>query len=265
MSENTLLDLQQIKSSTGGYANLKEQLEFGRFNSVKSGAAPTLYQEFVAAAAQREFTIVNTYSIGDHSLMVLVNGQMMRQGEDNDYIEVNNKTIRFNFDLDAGDVVVMRVNGGTSGPLLHERHIASAGQDLVELYGSYEMGNDSLLVFIDGAYQTLGVDYQEATTKSIQLVEPLEAGSLITFRVEGLPTIITQYANTTSISVYNNDGFIVRETTTGDSSIIKEFEYDTAGLPKRMIIREAGFITTRAYTWQDGQCTHVEQQVQGGL
>ncbi|MNP16056.1 hypothetical protein D3C76_1084350 [compost metagenome] len=219
----------------------------------------------MAAAGQREFKLVKgTYTLGDYSLQVIVNGQVMRTGADNDYVETDSRTITFNFDLDQDDVVVMRVNGGTSGPLLHEQHIASAGQTELDLAGSYEVGNNSLIVFINGAYQTINVDYLEDNPKKVIFTEPLEDGDMITLRVEGLPTVVNQYPNGVIISVYDNDNRIIREETTGDTHVIKEFEYGTDGKPSRMIIRDGGFVTTKLYTWTGDLCTQIEQTVKEG-
>jgi len=265
MNEHTLIDPSQIKSSKDGFDTLYEQLEFGRFNSVKSGAAPTIYQEFVSVADQRIFQLVRgTYTMGDYSLQVIVNGQVMRVGIDNDYVETSPSSITFNFDLEADDVVVMRVSGGTSGPLLYEQHIAVEGQTELDLNGSYETGNHSLIVFINGAYQTITVDYAEASSKRITFMEPLEAGDRVTLRVEGLPTVVQSYPNGAIVSVYDNDQRIIREETTGDSHTVKEFEYTTEGKPSRMIVRDGGFVTTKLYTWVGDLCTRIEQTVKEG-
>lgn len=260
--DHTLLDPKQIKPSKPGYESLYEQLEFGRFNSVKSGAAPTLYQELVASQGQRRFTLPQgTFTVGDHSLMVLVNGQMMRVGPDNDYVEIDSRTIEFNFDLDQDDVVVFRVNGGTSGPLMHESYEATAGQTVFDLASSYAVGNHSLLVFVNGAFQTVDIDYEETSPKRVTFLEPLEEGDLVTFRVEGLPVVVSKYPNQTVISTFDNDGRIIREEITGDVHIVKEFEYDQGGFPSRMIIREGGYTVTKTYTWVNGVCTGIEQSV----
>jgi hypothetical protein len=265
-NKDTQLHPRQIQPTKEGYASLYEQLEFGRFHSVKSGAAPCLYQEIVATQGQSEFTLVNgTFTVGDHSLQVFVNGQLMRVGSDNDYIEVNSRTIRFHFGLDEGDVVTFRVNGGTSGPLLHENHIAAKDQTVFTLNGSYETGNNSLLVFVSGAYQTKDVDYVETDSKTVTMLEPLEEGDLVTFRVEGLPTITSKYQNTMRIRRFDNSGRLLREETTGDIHIIKEYEYDADGKPFRMIIRDSGYIVTKTYEWDGDINTAIHEEVQEGI
>lgn len=265
MKQHTIIDPRQVEASKPGYENLYEQLEFGRFNSVKSGAAPTLYQEVVATKDQREFAMPQgTFTMGDHSLQVFVNGQLMRIGADNDYIELSSNSIEFTFGLFADDVVVFRVNGGTSGPNLHEDHIAQNGQTVFNLAGSYAVGNHGLIVFVNGAYQTLDVDYIEDSAKTVVFTTPLEADDLVTFRVEGLPALANKYMNTGITRAYDNDGRIIREETVGDTHIINEYEYDADGLPSRMITREAGFVITKIYTWENGRNTDIQTTVKEG-
>lgn len=265
MKDRNLIDLRQVEPSKPGYDNLYDQLEFGRFNSVKSGAAPTIYQEVVATAGQREVIIPNgRYTIGDHSLQVIVNGQVMRVGADNDYVETNSDRVTFTFDLFQNDVVVFRVNGGTSGPSLHEEQTAVAGQTEFNLIGSYTVGNSSLIVVVNGAWQAIVADYLETSPKVVTFTEGLEEGDRVLFRVEGLPSIQRKYEDNIVVQQFDNDKRIAHSETFGDTHVIKEFEYDPDGFPKRMIIREGGFIITKEYIWVDGINTEIRTTVREG-
>lgn len=265
MPNETQLDTRQIQPSKSGFTNLYEQLEFGRFNSVKSGAAPTMYQEVIATKDQMTFTIPNGhYTLGDHSLQVYINGQLMRVGEDNDYIEVDSQTIMFLYPLEEQDIVVFRVNGGTSGPSLHENHKAIEGQTVFSLNGSYATGNDSLIVYVNGAYQTIVDDYVETDAKTVTFTEPLESNDLVTFRVEGLPTIVGKYQDGEVYRTYDTSKRLVREEFMGDDHIIKEYFYAADGKPEKMIIRDSGYTITRTYTWDGLLCTHIDESVKEG-
>lgn len=268
MSEQniTTADPRQIKATKASFQNLYEQLEFGRFNSVKSGAAPTVYQEKIAVQDQREFKLDGTtYVVGDHSLQVFVNGQLMREGEENDYKELNNTTIEFTFGLDADDVVVLRVNGGTSGASLHESYRALAGQTVFELAGSYTTDNHSLVVFVNGAYQTKGVDYEETDANTVTFLEALDSEDLVTFRVEGLPSVQGRYSQSYTERIYNNRKELIYEEQIADGlHIIKEYFYNLDGTPARMTIQEAGYTTTRTYTWSGFQCIGIDEEVTEG-
>ena len=264
--DNTLIDPRQIKPTKEGYENLNEQLEFGRFNSVLTGAAPTLFEEFVSQEGQRLFKLTaSTYIVGDHSLQVFVNGQLMRVGLDNDYIEVDNTHIEFCFGLDKDDVVVLRVNGGKSGPSLHEIYRAVDGQVDFTLASSYSTDNDSLLVFINGAYQTLGIDYNEVDSKNVQMIEPLEENDIVVFRVEGLPAEMSSIKSVVVNRTFDSRNHIIKEETVGDGvHIIQEYYRDANGRPERCVIRQSGFTTTKTYIWENDNCIRIEVNVVEG-
>jgi hypothetical protein len=265
MSEETQLDPRQVKSSKEGFDNLYEQLEFGRFNSVKSGAAPTLYQEVVAAEGQDLFVLPQgTYTLGDHSLQVFINGQLMRVGADNDYVEIDNKTVRLTFGLADLDIVVFRVSGGTSGPSLHENYRAMAAQTVFNLATGYTAGNHSLVVFVNGAYQTIEDDYMETDANTITFTDLLEENDLVTFRVEGLPSISTSYKNIHTTRLYDTSNRLVREDVIGDEHIIKEYQYGLDGKPEQMVITDSGYTITKTYTWVGRICTDVIETVKEG-
>lgn len=266
MKDRTLIDLTQIEPSKEGFENLYEQLEFGRFNSVKSGAAPTLYQEAVAVAGQDLFELPQgTYTLGDNSLQVFVNGQLMRVGADNDYEEIDNKRIQFHFPLDESDVVVFRVNGGTSGPSLHENYKALDGQTVFTLASGYTTGNNSLIVFVNGAYQTIGDDYIETDAKTVTFVEPLEPNDLVTFRVEGLPSISSKYKNVHIVRQYDTNNQLIYEEFTGDEHITKEYFYGADGRPEKLIIKDSGYTITKTYTWVGNLCVDIVEDVREGI
>lgn len=264
--DNTLIDPKQIKPTKEGYGSLDEQLEFGRFNSVLTGAAPSLFEEFTSKEGQRSFKLTaSSYIVGDHSLQVFVNGQLMRVGSDNDYVEVDNSQIEFCFELDEDDIVVMRVNGGKSGPSLHEIYRATDGQVDFTLASSYSSGNDSLIVFINGAYQTLGVDYIEIDSKNVKMLEPLEYDDVVVFRVEGLPAEQSSIQSVVVNRTFDSRKKLVKEETVGDGiHIIQEYYRDADGKPERCVIREAGFTTTKTYIWDGDNCIRIEENVVEG-
>ena len=264
--DKTLLDPSQIKPTKEGYSSLEEQIEFGRFNSVLTGAAPSLFEEFTATDQQMRFTLTaSTYIKGDHSLQVFVNGQLMRVGADNDYIEVDNKTIEFCFGLDKDDVVVMRVNGGKSGPSLHEIYRAAHEQQEFQLASSYSTGNDSLVVFINGAYQTLGVDYIEVDSKNVHMIEPLEKDDLVIFRVEGLPAEMASFKSMVVNRTYDSRNKLIKEEAVGDGyHVIQEYYRDANGRPERCVIKQSGYTTTKTYIWAGDNCIRIEEDVVEG-
>lgn len=57
-----------------------------------------------ASGDSRTFQTKNVFVSG--TLFVSLNGMRMHAGEDNDYVELNKNSFRFNFPLDAEDVVI---------------------------------------------------------------------------------------------------------------------------------------------------------------
>ena len=261
--ENTLIDPSQIKPTKEGYDNLQDQIEFGRFNSVMTGAAPALYEEFNSTDGQQLFKLsAGEFIVGDNSLQIYVNGQLMRVGHDNDYRELDNQTIEFNFGLYEGDVVVFRVNGGKSGPSLYEKYLAKDGQVDFELASSYSTGNNSLIVYINGAYQTIGIDYEEIDSKHVKMLEPLEENDIVIFRVEGLPSEVQKHKNKSIKRTYDANGLLIKEESIGDGHhIIQEYFRDADGHPQEMTIKEAGYTKIRTYTWDGDNCIDIQETV----
>lgn len=264
--DNTLIHPRQIQPTKEGYDNLSDQIEFGRFNSVLTGAAPSLFEEFVSVKEQRLFKLTaSSYIVGDHSLQVFVNGQLMRVGADNDYIEVDNSQIEFCFGLDEDDVVVLRVNGGKSGPSLHEIYRAEEAQVDFTLASSYSTGNNSLVVFINGAFQSLDIDYIEIDSKNVQMLEPLEKDDIVIFRVEGLPAELSSIKSVVINRTFDSRKKIIKEETVGDGiHIIQEYYRDADGKPERCVIRESGFTVTKTYIWDGDNCIRIEENVVEG-
>jgi len=67
-------------------------------------------ERYSVQEGQREFHTVGTYIPGSKTLFVYVNGILMFLGEDHNYIEIDSHTIRFNYPLEADDIVVLATN-----------------------------------------------------------------------------------------------------------------------------------------------------------
>ena len=64
---------------------------------------------------QTEFVCSKEFRFGDDQLKVFVNGILQEPGEDKSYVEVDEKTIRFNRGLEAGEIVTFYIPGVGSG------------------------------------------------------------------------------------------------------------------------------------------------------
>lgn len=61
-----------------------------------------------------------------------------------------------------------------------ETFVATAGQTVFNLSNSYVIGNNQLQVYINGVYQTIGVNYTETSTTSFTLTSGVESGDRVT-------------------------------------------------------------------------------------
>lgn len=77
------------------------------------GSAPSVYQVFTATSGQTVFNLTQTYSVGDNSLWVFLDG--VRQVVNQDYTETDSDTITFSSGLTSGSQVVMLQMGAFGG------------------------------------------------------------------------------------------------------------------------------------------------------
>lgn len=105
--------LSQIKSQTVNYQDFDEQVV---------GMGVPFYQEWVATEGQTDFILDTNYKMGIKSIKVFLNGVYQDEGVNASYIEVDEKTIRFNDPLYLNDWVMVRIEGAGNGTTL-EDHI----------------------------------------------------------------------------------------------------------------------------------------------
>jgi hypothetical protein len=76
--------------------------------------------------ANRFYTVPTVYKIGSNNLRVHYAGISMRKGEDDDYLEIDETTIKFNYDLKPGLVLELQVTNAITTELeLFELPIAT--------------------------------------------------------------------------------------------------------------------------------------------
>lgn len=145
---------------------------------------PTLFdrivEKFTATEGQTVFDLVNTYSVGSNELQVTINGVFQTTPEN--YAETNNTRITFTSGLKAGDFVVVSNLKNSNFAVLIEKQTATAGQTLFTLTSfTYTIGDNKLLVYVNGILQTTPEGYAETSTSSITFVSGLQAGDFVVF------------------------------------------------------------------------------------
>jgi hypothetical protein len=73
---------------------------------------------------------------------------------------------------------------GMSVPFFQE-FTATEGQTEFTLSTNYNMGSNSLKVYLNGIYQDLNVDYEETFANEVTFNSPLFSGDWVLFRIEG--------------------------------------------------------------------------------
>lgn len=137
--------------------------------------ANTVNEAYTATAAQTVFPVVTGYTVGDNSMDVYLNGALQTIGVD--YNETDNKTITFINPLVNGDSVSFLYDTNK----ITEYYRANGGQTVINLLTKYTVGNDLINVYVNGAPQAIGVDYNETDSDTITFTNALNANDLVTF------------------------------------------------------------------------------------
>lgn len=145
---------------------------------------PTLFtrivEKFTATAGQTVFNLGNSYTPGQDELQVTINGVFQVTPEN--YTETDSTTITFVSGLDAGDFVVVSNLKNSDISVQLEKQTATEGQTLFTLTTfTYTIGDNKLLVYVNGILQTTPEGYAETSTSSVTFVSGLTAGDFVVF------------------------------------------------------------------------------------
>lgn len=141
-----------------------------------------LYEPYLAVDGQITFPLQKTYKMGTHQLEVYLNG--LRMVQDIDYLETDNHTIDFLFEMEKDDVVLFMVRSVINSGL-HEEYVSTAGQMTFKLVSPYGIYQSILQVFRNGVLQRKGRDYKETDNQTIDFYYGLEVDDLVTFHQGG--------------------------------------------------------------------------------
>ena len=139
-----------------------------------------IVEKFTATAGQTIFDLANTYTPGNDELQVTINGVFQTTPES--YAETDSDTITFVSGLSAGDFVVVSNLKNSNISVQIEKQTATAGQTLFTLATfTYTIGNNKLLVYVNGVLQTTPEAYSETSTSSVTFVSGLSAADFVVF------------------------------------------------------------------------------------
>ncbi len=152
-----------------------------------AGVASTrLRDEFTATASQTVFGLSFIYTQDAKSLHVYVDGQLMRPGASNDYLETDNTTITFNSGrtLDSAVVIETIINATPielESVQFRDDFSPLTSTSAFALSSTYATNGKNLQAYIDGQLQTVTDDYTETDSSNVTFVDPVPSGSHVSF------------------------------------------------------------------------------------
>lgn len=185
----------EVEEARGGFASLNDRLLdiISRIGTgVGSGGECTdihSYLYYVYECEENGTTNIRldegTFRKGRNELEVFRGGLKQLIGDD--YIEVDDREIKFNDPLWMGEIVVLRVrdrSGLINNLGFHSEYIITTENEVdFTINYMFDMEGKWLEVYLNGVLQSLGEDYTITSTNSIKFVEEVYKGSLVYFQV----------------------------------------------------------------------------------
>lgn len=142
-----------------------------------------LFEEFIAEENDQNFILSGNYIPGNNSLEVYINGRLQKINDD--YIEVDEYKVNFNYELNGGDYVLFKANGiAKINSPIHEEKTYSGGAKTFNLDYAYNLGDNSLSIYHQGLRLNKGIDYEEINNYSVKILKTLSVNDLLIFRRE---------------------------------------------------------------------------------
>jgi microcystin-dependent protein len=164
-----------------------EQLVFIQMGSTNGNMAVAARQEFIATASQTVFNTAFTYAQNTNELFVWSGGVLQWVGAGNDFVETSPSQITFNVGRSLGErIIIARIGDANATAMnLWEKVIATGGQTVFNLTGSYVPGSHSLQVFRNGKLLTVISEYTETGVSTVTLGSGATVGDVFIFFVAG--------------------------------------------------------------------------------
>lgn len=142
-------------------------------------------EEFIGEVGDTVFTLSNKYIVNSSHLKVYRDGELLLVG--NDYVETSDATFEFNEPLEV-PVFITCICDSTSTVLspVHEEIISVDGQTEFKLKNTYNVGDNSLSIFVEGKRLENNTHYKEVDMETIIFNKPVQLGTKIILRQESL-------------------------------------------------------------------------------
>lgn len=140
---------------------------------------------------QTEFVLPSNYRIGSNQLKVYLNGQLLRAGKTDDYLEASSNTVKFNYNLPIGSTLEFEITTFTVDVFtIVRKGIIVTDSMLVRpkitTITPYVMGETNLRVYLNGILLREGLteDYTEIDETHFQIYfSNLKAGNVIEYEI----------------------------------------------------------------------------------
>jgi hypothetical protein len=144
-----------------------------------------ILDEFFAYAGQQIFNLRSTYAINTNDLQVILNGILL--SKDDDYLEIDNKTIQILFPLQFEDYLIFTVSGQETIPnIIVEKHMISESKNRVILNHAIGSNPSVVQLFLNGISLSFGElhDYVILNNKTVMFNYVLDVGDIVIARFE---------------------------------------------------------------------------------
>jgi hypothetical protein len=138
------------------------------------------------------FTLPRTYYVGDNNLKVYLDGVLLREGEGEDYVEVNSNTVEMNYAPSLGSTLEFENTSfavDIFDIIRKDELISSTNSNLDKVTFNtsqeYPMGEFLLRVYLNGVLlrEGAGEDYTEVDNTTFQMNYALSEGDIIEYEI----------------------------------------------------------------------------------
>jgi hypothetical protein len=151
------------------------------------------YPYFVdsSKANQTEFILPSTYRVGSNQLKVYLNGQLLRKGSTDDYLEVSNNTVKMNYEVSVGSILEFEITTFTVDVFTITRKSVVVTSTMLTqptftTIVPYTMGESNLRVYLNGVLLREGgtEDYTEVDDTHFKIYySQLKLGNVIEYEI----------------------------------------------------------------------------------